>query len=153
MYPPTSPACQLVPHAVITTRCTRPRSNWVLDDAPEPGISFLRKETSPHHVGDTRGLLEDLLEHEVLVAAFLDRIEIPRHLVNATVNLLAFQVVGAIPIGREYGIVPVVEIDDVTGRLDHRRCVGAGKHLAVLTHADEQRTAVTRHDDLVRVSS
>ena len=27
MYSPTRPACQLVPQAVTTTRCTRPRSN------------------------------------------------------------------------------------------------------------------------------
>ena len=65
--------------------------------------------------------------------------------------LRPFELIGAISFWLEHGIVAVIEIDDLARQRDDRGSVGTRKHFTVLPDADQQRRAVSSHDDLVRV--
>ena len=77
IHSPTSPACQLVPQAVMMTWSIASSSSLREVQAAELGEAFLDDEAAAHRVLDRLRLLEDLLEHEVVVAALLDLVERP----------------------------------------------------------------------------
>ena len=90
MYSPTSAACHEVPQAVMMTRrALRSRPEHVLESA-QLDVPFLHQQPAPHGVADRLGLLVDLLQHEVVVAAALDLGELQRDLLDVflTVDVL-----------------------------------------------------------------
>ena len=69
-YSPTSAACQLVPQAVSRIRSTERSCCGVRFKPPKCGRGRRRRSSRPRMaLRDRFGLLEDLLEHVVLVAA------------------------------------------------------------------------------------
>ena len=94
------------------------------------------------------GLLEDLLEHEVLVRAAVVRLVAPLHGVRALVGRPIVERAGLVAAGVDHGDLAVVEIDDLLGVAHQRRDVGGDEHLA-LADADHHRAAVARRDDAV----
>jgi hypothetical protein len=99
-------------------------------------------------VGDSGGLLSDLLEHEVVVAALLGGREIPVDVKGAGIGGVVISVEIGDPVavsGDHHGLV-LAEFDGFTGVGDERRDVGAEEHLA-LADPDHQRRGPPRRDD------
>ena len=95
-------------------------------------------------------LLEDLLEHEVLVAGLLGHDRIPRH-PRALLRDRAAGVVGELDPGRrDDRHLLVAQEHDVARVAEDRRDVGRDEELAV-AEADDDRRAVADGDDLVRI--
>ena len=82
-------------------------------------------------------MLEDLLEHEVLVATLLDRSEVPCDLVDPPIHLGAPKLVCPVSVRLEHRIVAVVEVHDIFGLADDRRRVGPSEHLTVPAYPDQ----------------
>ena len=84
---------------------------------------------------DGSGLLHDLLEHEVLIAAFLRRLDAPGHAVDGLLDGLSGAVEHLDGFWREHGDLAVFQIDDVF-RVRHQCGHIGGK--VVLPHADAE---------------
>ena len=97
-----------------------------------------------------RRLLEDLLEHEVLVAGLLRHDRIPEHALRGLRDRPAEEV-GERHAGRgDDGHLLVAEKHDVARVAENRRNVGRDEELAV-AEADDDRRAVADGDDLFRI--
>ena len=101
-------------------------------------------------VGKGGRLLEDFLEHEVLVAALLRRDRIPQHPLRRLGDFAA-AVVGELHAGaRDDRHLLVAEEHDVSRVAEDCRDVGGDEELP-LAKADDDRRAVANRDDLVRI--
>src|SRR5207302_5652242 len=97
--------------------------------------------SSPQVIGDRFGLLMDLLEHEMLIAALLDLFEIKRNLLYLFLDLLIVDCFCREGAGSETGDLAVFQIDDVPGVVDKRRRIG-GDEILVVPDADQQRASL-----------
>ncbi len=112
----------------------RPSTKW-----PEQGV------------GDGGGLLGDLLEHEVLVAALLGGGEIPVDVKLAVVgDVVAVEVGDPVAVGGDHHGLVLAQLDGVAGVLDERGHVRADEHLAV-ADAEHQRRGPAGGDDRARL--
>lgn len=112
-------------------------------------------EVPQQRVGDGRGLLGDLLEHEVVVATLFGGVQVPVDMelaeVAAGLQMVVAREVGD-PVavgGEDHGLI-LSEFDGVAGVLDERRDVGADEHLAV-ADPEHQRRRTARRDDRPRI--
>jgi hypothetical protein len=99
--------------------------------AVEPSPALLEQQPAPQGAAHRLGLLADLLEHEVWIAAQLDGLEIPRDVLHRAQLDVGFGVDDVIAGPGEHRDVAVVEIHHGTGVLEDRRRIGGDEHLAV----------------------
>ena len=121
-------------------------------DAAELGGPVLEDEAAAHGVLHRLRLLEDLLEHEMVEPTALDRREVPLDALHRAAERRRVDVHHAVAVGREHAEVTVVQVDDLARVREDRRGVGGEEVLAV-ADADEERTALARGDDLLRVTA
>ena len=95
------------------------------------------------------GLLHDLLEHEVLVAALFRGGDLPVDGKVLLFDLLLQRVVDLDALARQHGDLAVFHVGDVARVLDDGRHVG-GEEVAALAVAEQQRRVLARGDDAVR---
>ena len=95
-------------------------------------------------------LLEDLLEHEVLVAGLLGHDRIPQHALRGLGDRPAEEVGERHARARDDRHLLVAEEDDVARVAEDRRDVGGDEELAV-AEADDDRRAVADGDDLLGI--
>ena len=86
-------------------------------------------------------LLEDLLQHEVVEPAPLDRGQVPLDLVDRLVDEVRLEVADAIAVAAQHRHLAVVEVHHRAGVLQQRRRVRRHEELPV-AHAHEQRRAL-----------
>ncbi len=94
------------------------------------------------------GLLHDLLEHEVLVAALFRGGDLPIDGEVLLFDLLLQRVVDLDAVARQHGDLAVFHVRDVARVLDDGRHVG-GEEVAALAVAEQQRRVLARGDDAV----
>src|SRR3989454_2757798 len=109
-----------------------------------------RQQSSAHAVLDGRGLLEDLLQHEVIEPATLDLIQVPVDLADAALELLGALVQNRVSVTRKNRDVSVIQIDDLSGMRENRGDVTRDVVLAV-AEPNQERTAFSCSDNLVSV--
>ena len=101
-------------------------------------------------VGHRGGLLGDLLEHEVLVAALFGGRGVPVDMKDAVVGrVVAIKIRDAVSVGGDDDCLVLAELDGLAGVLDECRDVGADKHLTV-ADAEHQRRGPSGGDDRAR---
>ena len=88
---------------------------------------------------DGGGLLEDLLEHEVRIAALLDLLEVPRDLVDRLVHVGVLEIAHGVAVTGEGDHLAVVEIDDPARMADDGGGVDGHLELAVVEHEQPGR--------------
>ena len=112
-----------------------------VDEMPEQGV------------GDRGGLLGDLLEHEVVVAALLCGGQIPVDVKRpSTVGLIvAVEVDDPVAVGGDHHRLVLAEFDGVTGVFDERRDVGTDERLPV-TDPHHQWRGPPGGDDGARIT-
>ena len=114
----------------------------VEDDAP---LADARRD----RLADGLGLLHDLLEHEVGVAALFRVADVPVDGVVLLFDLRAEGVVDDDPVGADDGDLAVLHIGHVARVLDDRRHV-RGDEMAALAVAEQQRRVLARGDEALR---
>ena len=90
---------------------------------------------------DGGGLLHDLLEHEVLIAALLRRLHAPGHAVNGLLNQLPGAVEDLDGSRREHGDLTIVEINNVFRMRDQSGHIGS-KEILPHANAEDQRACL-----------
>ena len=113
---------------------------------------MLEHETASQCALNALRLLADLLEHEVGVAALLDRLQIPVHLVNSPAHRALREGEDLVTLGRQNGVVAVIEVYDLARVLDHCGRIRTREELPVGADTEEERTAVAGDHDLVRIA-
>ncbi len=113
----------------------------------EADLAGLEVDAAAEGVAGGLGLLEDLLQHEVLVAALLDLLRIPVEARHRAVHGGARAVPDLDLRPGEPRDVAVVEEDHVAGVSDERRRIGGEEALA-LPEAEDERRALAHRDDL-----
>ena len=96
-------------------------------------------------VAQDAGLLVDLLEEEVLVAALVDVLGAPIHVMDAPVDELS-AVVNLDVVGGDRRDVAVLEVDEPVGVLEDGGDVGAD-HVLAVAEADDDGAAAAGGDD------
>ena len=123
------------------------RSSWVSRRCSSSTICAVDQVTA-QRVGDRVGLLLDLLEHEVVVAALLGGGEIPVDVEVLAVDRDAVEVGDRVAVAADLDDLVLAELDGLAGELDERGDVAAEEHLAVADADDERRVAPRRDDDV-----
>ena len=103
-------------------------------------------ETSRQRVADDAGLLVDLFQHEVGVAALLGHVEVPIHVRHLGLERLAARVVERHGVRRELRHLAVGQHRHVARAVDHGDDV-AGHVGAVLGEAHHERRVLARRHD------
>jgi len=103
-------------------------------------------EGAPHGFG----LLTDLLQHEVGIAAERDRVEIPFDIVDRPHLLPSLAVQHAVARRGHHGNVAVVEVNHRPGMSQHRARIG-GHQVLPVPNAEEHRRAAPRDHDLAGI--
>ena len=116
----------------------------------EVHLPGLERGAAEHGFADGRRLLEDLLEHEVLVAGLLRRDRIPGDAGRLAFDGLAVERHERHPVRRHDRHFAVVEEHDIAGVAQDRRHVRGDKVFAV-ANADDNRRAVADGDELFRI--
>ena len=98
-------------------------------------------------VDDRLGLLADLLEHVVRVAAQLDRVGLPVDPVDPRRDRPVLEVADLEVVGRQPDDLAVLEVGD-PGRVRRDRHRVAGQQVLALAEPDDQRAAEPGADDL-----
>ena len=106
-------------------------------------------EPAAHGVLDRLGLLENLLEHEVLEAALGDVAGLEIEHVNAVVDVPLVAVDHPQAVGRDHGQFVIGQVDDLVGVAGQGRGV-AGHEMLAGAHADDQRAAQPGGDQHLR---
>ena len=96
------------------------------------------------------GLLHDLLEHEVLIAALLRRPDLPVHVGDLLLNGLHEGVVALDAVPGQHRRLAVVHVGHLAGVADDGGHVAGQKH-AVLAVAQNQRAVLADGDDPIRL--
>src|SRR5205085_9003661 len=81
-------------------------------ESPELRESLIEDEATAHRVLDGLRLLEDLLQHEVIEAAFLDLVEIPIDAADPFAHPARVEVQHLVSVAREHTHLAIVQIDD-----------------------------------------
>ena len=112
---------------------------FVIDESGEGDVILAYVDTSTHGVGQGTRLLEDLLEHEMRIAAFLE-------LREREFEALDLRGLGDIIDSRDiyffsqtqrYDLF-ILHVDDLIGIFDDRRSIGS-EEILVLTNTDYER--------------
>ena len=98
------------------------------------------------------GLLHDLLEHEVLIAALFRRVDLPVNVGDLLFHRLHQVVVALDALPGEHREFPVLHVDDFPGVLDNGGNVGR-QELAAVAQAQDQRAVLPGRDDAIRLIS
>ena len=106
---------------------------------------------SAHDIAHHLWLLENLLEHEVLVPALLDFFEAEVELRDLFMLLDIFNRLDRIVIPGDNRHLSVRQINHLFGVFDDRSSIGSDEILTV-TKADHERTAFSRNHDSVRLT-
>ena len=106
-------------------------------------------QTAPEGVSDRLGLLVDLLEHEMVVAALLHRPGLELQFGDVTVHRRMIQVRDVHGVSGDQGDIPVVQVDDPPRVRDEGRGVGSDQALT-FADADDERAAFPGDDDASR---
>ncbi len=106
-------------------------------------------DTTAQRLLDHVGLLEDLLEHEVLEAAFLGRGCVPRDLAHLALDRLAVERGERIAIAAHLDHLALFEHDHLARVLQHRGDIGSDEHLVVADADDQRRCTVAREDQAI----
>ncbi len=147
---PTSPECQEVPQARMWRRSILRDLLVGHLDRVEEDAGVLEVHAAGEGVLHGLGLLVDLLEHEVLVAALLRLDGVPVEAVDRALDRLALAVPDLDAFRGEPRDVAVLQEADVLGVDEERRRIG-GQELLALAEADHQRRALAGGDDLLAV--
>ena len=107
-------------------------------------------DTRLYGVGNCLGLLHDLLEHEVLVAALFRSGHVPRYGLDLLLDWVAKLVHNNYAVRTNDGNLVIVQNNVALGAIDNGGNVGRD-HVLALTNADNQRVAAACSDDLLRV--
>ena len=99
-------------------------------------------------VGHRGGLLGDLLEHEVLVAALLGGTQVPVdvEIRGTRIIAVAVEVEDLIPVGGDHHGLVLAQFDRVAGVLDERRHIRADEHLPVADAQHQRGGPAGGHD-------
>ena len=103
-------------------------------------------EPAEQGVGDGLGLLGDLLEHEVVVAALLGGGDVPVDVEGLAVDGVAGEVGDGVAVGADLDDLVLTELDGVAGVADEGRDV-AGEEVLALADAEHQRRVAAGADD------
>ena len=107
-------------------------------------------EVAEQRVGNGGGLLGDLLEHEVLVAALFGGrgvpVDVEGPVVLQRISRGAIEVGDAVAVGGDHDRLILAELDCLAGVLDERRDVRADEHLPVADPEHQRRGAAGGHD-------
>ena len=98
----------------------------------------------PHRLG----LLQNLLEHKVLISALFSGGDLPVHLMALLFHRAEIGVVHPAVVGGELGDLPVVQVADLPGVADDRRHVG-GHEVEPLPKAQDERAVLPGGDQPV----
>ena len=142
---PTRPAWRAVPQAVIQMRSSeraKPGREVHLVEGHHPAV----EEAPGQGLGDRLGLLVDLLEHEVGVAAPLRLIGVPGDLQQVALHRAAVDGLQAGAAGGDVDDLPVVHHHDVPGVVEDGGDVAGQEHLAVAEAYHQRADHAHRHD-------
>ena len=149
---------------ILSDQCRMPRGaarqQRDLVDRAQRGVRNIEvlEEDSPRierhapedGVAAGRGLLVDLLEHEVLVAALLRRDRIPEHALRRLRDFTP-RIVGELHAGAgDHRHLLVGEEDDVACVAQNRRNIGSNEKL-LISQPDDDRRTVANGDNLLRI--
>lgn len=112
------------------------------------GQQAARVDPAQQRVGDGLGLLGDLLEHEVVVAALLGGGGVPVDVVRPDVGGLALEVRDGDPLAAQFDDLVLAEFDGVAGVRDEGRDIGGEEVLAVADAHDERGVAAGADHDV-----
>ena len=112
----------------------------------ELGRGGVPVEPSPHGVFDRFGLLEDLLQHEVLETALGHVAGLKIQYVNAVVDVALVAMDHPQTVRGDDGQLVLGQVDDLVGIAGQRRGV-AGDEMLAGAHADNQRAAEAGGND------
>ena len=124
---------------MMRSNCLSSSSRQV--EAADAGGAFVFQQVAAKRVAEALGLLADLLQHEVGVAAPLHRGEVPVDLVDRLADSGGLQVAHPVAVAGEHHHLAVVEVDHRAGVLQQRRRV-RGHEALVLADAHQQRRAL-----------
>ena len=114
----------------------------------EINLSGLSVHAAHQAVANGGGLLVDLFEHEVLVAALLGGDGIPCDALGLDRDRFTSDIRHHDRLGRDHRELSVVEEDDVARVAQHGGHIGSDEVLSV-AHADDQGRPLARSDELV----
>src|SRR5687768_15880983 len=88
---------------------------WRRSAEVEHRVTCLWNHSSAEGIEDGAGLLEDLLQHEMLVAPLFGHDGIPGHMADIFSDRLPIEGRDAYPFARQRGHLAIVQEDDLTG--------------------------------------
>ena len=143
-YRPTTHAWYAVPHATITIR----RTLLELVVRHPEALEYERPmaDAVADGLGDGVGLLEDLLEHEGLVAALLRAFVVPVELDRLVHDALPVSALEDGALGPDGDDLPVARELDGAGLAQECRRVRGEEHL-IRAESDDERDLVSRADE------
>ena len=144
---PTRPACHDVPHARIVILSMRGQLLLGHLHLVEKHAARVLRDAAQDRFARGRRLLEDFLEHEVLVAGLLRHDRVPEHALRDFGNRPIEEVGELHARPRDHGHFLVAEEDDVACVAEDRGDVRGDEELAV-AEPDDDRRAVSDGDDL-----
>ena len=147
---PTSAACHDVPQASSTTRDRPGQRGRVEVDLRQVHVTLLHRQPTDERLLDRPRLLEDLLEHEVLVPGLLGHDRVPRDALRLARHRLPCRVEEPHAVGPQDGDLSVLEEDHVARVREDRRDVRGDEVLAV-AESDDDRRAIAHGDDGARI--
>ncbi len=130
-----------------------------LAELPGGDVHFVQEDAAgflahapQHGIADGAGLLVDLLEHEMLVAALFGQDGVPEDMRDLAFHGAPFEIAQPHTLGGEHGQVAVAEEEHVAGVAEDGGHVGGNEVFAV-TQPDDDRGAGARGHDLVRIGA
>ena len=112
-------------------------------EAAQARQPLFHHHSSAHRVANRFGLVEDLLQHEVLEAALLDFPQVPLDFLHRLVHRHLADGRRVEPLGREHGHLAVVEVHDLAG-VAHDRGDVRGQEVFAVCDAHHERAALAR---------
>ena len=119
-------------------------------EAADPGGPLIFQQVAPERVAQAFGLLADLFQHEVGIAAPLHGGEVPIDLADRLADSGGLQVPDPVALAGQHHHLPVVEIHHRPGVLQQRRRIRSHEPL-VLSHPDQQRRSIAGRDQDARL--
>src|SRR6185437_10951727 len=121
-------------------------------DFIQKNAATFESDTAEHRVLNGSGLLKDLFEHEVLIAALFPPARGPQNVGDLTRNRLAVEVCQVDAIGRQHRYVAIVQKEHVARVAQNRRHIRGYEEL-VVTQADYHGRPLTRRYNLVGIAA
>ena len=110
------------------------------------------EQAATHRVFDCLRLLKNLLEHEVRISASLDLPQVPVHLAHTTTHFACIVVEHAVAVSVQHRDVAVIQIHHLASVRQDGRHIARNIVLS-FTQPEQQRTALTRRDELVWIAT